>query len=695
MANGTSEETPEIVATAHRLYNESRSASSEWREEAHEMYDMVAGTQWSDSDIRVLQEQQRPAVVFNRISRTINAVVGTQVTNRQETRYIPRELGDVQVNEILTSAADWVRDRCDAEDEETDAFEDMCITGMGWSETRICFDVDPEGETLIERVDPLEMYWDPGATKRNLSDARWVMRVRKMAKDDIEAQWPDADISAIGDPWDGPDEDVISKEHVYPQDAYKRQQQIGVEGKGVSRIRVAQFQWSERVTVYRIGEEAQTVSEEVFQKAKKELDAREMPYLKQEVLKWKQAFISGGQLLEQTDSPVPDSSTLKAMTYKRDRNKRIWYGLVRVMKDPQKFGNKFFSQILDILNKGAKGGIMAEKDAFDDPRAAEDNWARADGIIFMRPGSLAGNKVKEKPTVSLPPGLDRLMQFSLEGVHEAAGLNLEQLGFANRQQAGILEAQRKQAGLTIIAPLFDALRRYRKEQGRVLLHFIRTYLSDGRLIKITGQDGTDQYLPLIRQPDTVKYDIIVDESPTSPNMKEKTFAVLTQLLPELIRMGITPPPEVLDYSPLPSALTTKWKEQIQQQAAAAQQGQQGVPPEQIQEMQQQVQAEMQKRDQQIQQLMEENQRLKDKREQAIAEFQQKQYEHQVETGLEREKVTTEAVMDAEQEAVRQNLEERRVDRELALQERRALGEYAIKRRVAELAASDKTNGRGS
>jgi len=154
----TFDEVHEVVALTHRNFKDSRDHSSEWRQQAGQSggwYDLVAGQQWDAGDLQRLQDQQRPAVTFNRILRTINAITGTQVANRQETRYIPREQGDVQVNEVLTAAGEWVRDNCDAEDEESDAFRDMCIAGMGWLETRMDYDSNPEGDIVIERVDPL------------------------------------------------------------------------------------------------------------------------------------------------------------------------------------------------------------------------------------------------------------------------------------------------------------------------------------------------------------------------------------------------------------------------------------------------------------------------------------------------------------------------------------------------------------
>lgn len=667
----TDDEGPDIVRMAHRYYRQCKDHSSEWREEANTNYDMAAGKQWDDDDLAKLQGDNRPAVTFNRIARTLNAICGTQVANRQETRFVPREMGDTQINEILSAAAEWVRDGCQAEDEESDAFEDMCITGMGCTETRLDYESDPEGAIVIERRDIKEMYWDPAATKRNLSDAKWCMRIKSYDRAEFIREWPEANDMPTSDPWDarGEDESTGVREHVYPQDAYNNQK-AGAQ-KGKAKIRVAQLQWAEMAMVYRVGSDAQILSAGAFKKIKKRLDAERVPYIKQPTAKWRQAFIAGSEILDEGECPFPDGPTFRFMTYKRDRNKNVWYGLVRAMTDPQKFGNKFFSQILDILNKGAKGGVMLESDAVADIRKFEEKWARPDGVVELRPGALAGGKIQPKPLVSLPPGLDKLMQFSMDGVHDVTGINLELLGMANREQSGILEHQRKQAGVTIIAPLFDGLRRYRKEQGRVLLHFIQTFISDGRLIRIAGNDGNQQYVPLIKQPEIAKYDIIVDEAPTSPNMKERVFGVMSDLLPTIAKMGLPVPPEVLDYSPLPSALVSKWKELIVSHA--------GANPQQMQEQMGQMQQQMQK-------MAQENAGLKNKSAQTAAQMQldsQKQQHDMAmaQQKMQLERVTANAQMELEHtKAVAAiELERQRAVSELELEQMKLGGQLDLQR----------------
>ena len=79
------------------------------RQEMAEMFDLVAGNQWSEEDLQILADQLRPAITFNRIGPLVNAISGMEINNRQETRYEPRQLGAAGVDDVLTGAAQWVR----------------------------------------------------------------------------------------------------------------------------------------------------------------------------------------------------------------------------------------------------------------------------------------------------------------------------------------------------------------------------------------------------------------------------------------------------------------------------------------------------------------------------------------------------------------------------------------------------------
>lgn len=561
---------PDKLAQFRNWFSAARDMSHPWRLEARTSYDFVAGHQWDDDDQALMKAQQRPVVTFNRTASIVDSVCGLEVSNRQEVRYIPRTLGKSGVNDLLTGAAQWVRDECNAEDEESDAFFDMVCTGMGCTESRLDYDEDPEGKLLVLRVNPTEMFWDAQARRRNIVDARHVFRVKDVSIADAEEMFPDNTIEEINAVW-AIDDDAQTKQ---PHDAMMAPFYVNDQSPDTDKqtylVRLVEVQWWEHEKAYRVidptTKQATTLSAKDFKKVSARAAEIGIP-LQSAKFKRKKYYraILGSKILKEWDGPEEGGFTYKFMTAKRDNTKGTWYGMVRPMIDPQKWANKWLAQVMYIINTNAKGGILAEADAFDNPQQAKDEWSDPSAVTLVAPGAIRDGKIQDKPQVSFPAGIDHLMQFAISSIRDVSGVSLELLGMANKDQAGVLEHQRKQAGMTILAGLFDSLRHYRKDQGRLMLYYITNYLSDGRLIRIGGPQDA-QYVPLVRQPGLAEYDVIVDDAPTSPNQKEQTWAILSQMFPVLSKLQVPLPVwmEFLEYSPLPASLVSKLKDELAQ-----------------------------------------------------------------------------------------------------------------------------------
>ncbi|UNE55348.1 portal protein [Bartonella machadoae] len=583
-------------------YKEDLEHVNKWREHAREDFAFYNGDQWNEKDLSVLKEQRRPVMTFNRIAPLVNAVVGSERNNKREVQFIPRQIGKALPSELLTGAAEWFRDMAHAEYADSDAFQDAVICGMGWTDTRLDYENNPDGEPVITRLDPLKMVWDSASVQPNLTDAQRMWYVDRKPLEVARQMFPKSHWTELNADWA---RDGVGYEGVHHNDLeyYSDEKSVDVEN-GRRMVTLVECRWFEHETAYKApdletGELRDYSKEEFEQLCCMMPDIQGVQFNKKVV---KRAFL-GRKLLLEPDQPLVPAGQLgwECITGYFDKINRQFYGVVRPTKDPQRWANKYFSQIMYILNSQSKGGIMAERGAFENEAEAARSLARADSLTWTKPNALAQGKIQPKPVAQFPAGFFQLFNEAKEAINQVTGLSPEFIGTREVTQAGILEAQRRQSSLNLLACLFDGLRLYRKRQGKIILHLIQNYLSDGRLVRISGEENA-QYIPLTREAVmSVDYDIVVDDAPTSPNEKERTFGIITQLLP-LLQNAITPDImlDLLRYSPLPASLLNRVSERFQQQQQMAQQQQQMNPEQEmnLQEKQQDIatKAQMQQMD---------------------------------------------------------------------------------------------------
>lgn len=568
----------ELLSRIHTWDRHLDSHWSQWRTQTRLAYDFVAGRQWTPDEEAQFEEDGRIAAVVNRIETTIDAVTGAEIMGRQEVTYLPRTVDDTGPTDVLSQGAQYVRQNCDAEDEESDAFRDCLICGVGWTESRPSYEVDLDGEIIIDRIDPMEMSVDPSSRKANFADARYIRREIKMSREEAEQQFPDIE------DFDGVDgADARQPTIVDPQVRYKN----GDVEEAEDEVIVREYQWFDEEPVYRLSVGPQTVELTKYDPPEDAPDHEKMegyalpegPWgpasivpedavdalvkrfngVKQKRRVYRKCFVAAGRIFDLTDIEVGEF-TYKGITGKRDRNKGTYYGLVKPMMDPQRFANTAASALMNQYRVTSKGGVMVEAGAVEDVRNFESTWADNSSVTWVQDGALSGQsgpKIVPKPTSQISPAIPAILEFAINGIRDTTGVNLELLGMADRQQAGVLEHQRKQAAYGILSSFFNSIRRYRKMQGRLLLKLMKLYLPEGTLVRIVGDDGQGKYVPMAYQGDVMKYDVIVDEAPMSPNQKERTFAILSQFQGLLGEASPQILAEFIRYSPLPANVAEK------------------------------------------------------------------------------------------------------------------------------------------
>ena len=566
-------------------------ALSEWRLEAEEDFRFYAGDQWKDEDVTRLEAGRVP-VVFNRVAPVIDNIAGSEVKARGEVGFYPREVGDVEKSEIYSGAGEWFLDTAGADFVESEAFANAMICGKGVTETRVSNDDNPKGDPYEEAPDPLEVGHDRHATLQNLTDAKRVFRVREVSLEDARemAGNKDATAAELHADWiyldvrkrpENPDYEDIGKENP------------GGIGPDKKSVRVVEVQWEKRQPYWITEEPDEMGGVRVVELNDEQKAAAEkfMPGLKFAKAHKKEiwgAIIGNGWISEPSLAPSQKGFKWEFITGKRDRAKGSWFGMMRAMKYPQRMVNSFLSMMQFILASNAKGGFLAEVGLTDNPREFEAEWSSAQGVSWVPNGAISGDgrgggaKIMMKPQAQFPPGYSELLSVAMNGISETTGVNSEMMGMRDIQGSGIAEYQRREAAMTVLAPLFDSLRAYRIKHGAIVLEYIQNFFSDGRIIRITGEEGRKN-IPLIKEPGVVEYDIIVDETTSTPNAVEKAWATMMQMLPmisqDLSREDMI---EMMRFSPLPSSFVEK----------LAGKDQEPPTPEQMQAMQMQQELEM-------------------------------------------------------------------------------------------------------
>lgn len=548
-----------------RKYVGDRDKARDWRVEAKEDFDFVAGRQYSEDELAQLNKKKRPTVIFNRMGPVIDAITGYEIGNRREVRYIPREMGDVMPNELLTGAAQWFNDTAYGDYARSAMFADSIICGMGWTETRIDYSESPEGEPRIDHLDPMEMSWDRDARSRNLADATRVWRTRRIPFSEAEGMFPGFTRADLHASWS-----QVQSESDLNREDNTTTSDTGRDGY----VTIVQCQYETREVFYTaidpMTQQEAEFSEAEYKQANKRLKAMlgmEMQGVRFRKKVFKQAFL-GEVVLAYGPAPCDGEFSMQCVTGKYDRNKGTWYGIVRPMKDPQRWANKWLAQLMFIMNANSKGGLLAEKRAFENWREAERTWSQPDSVTIVEDGAM--DAVKEKQQHQFPAGYQQLTEFAISSIRDVSGVSVELLGLREANQAASLEMQRRQSGMNILQWAFDGLKLYTEKNGRVILYYLQNDLSDNRLIKITGKDK-EQYVPLMKQA-TAEYDIIVDDSPDAPNQKEQVWGILQSILPT---MGKLIPPEyllkMLKYSPFPASIVMELEEMAKEPNPQAQQ----------------------------------------------------------------------------------------------------------------------------
>jgi hypothetical protein len=600
---------------AKSLFIDMLNKDNKWQQEARDDFQFRDGTgQWTDEEKQILQEELRPVLTFNLTKSSIDLIMGMNEDNRVVHRASPTEPTDAFLCEVLNDLSDFIQHSNDFEEEEDGALESSAICGRGW--VGIDFQPDPNrfGDIKMTEVQiPVhEVHFDTAARRPNLEDASVIVWDRWLSQEDFKIRFPQVGIkkmesllehnshySATSDPMS---EDGIPVSDPEEWD-YQRHMDMDINfyDRNNNMLRLVHMEYWEyfkRFYVFNpeVGDfvEIPAMPTKEQQEEFKETFGEEMTIetMFDKRVRWLQ-FI-GDTILYDDVSPLPYAGfSIVPMFAYRDVSMRTanHFGLVRLMKDPQREVNKRWSQALNMLNQQVQPGVYAETDAFVDEEQAQQSMKVAGDITWVNAGSLTGGKIKERTVPTFPNAPMQMEQFSQDIMKKITGINPDLLGQdRGRQEPGVVVRLRQQQGMTLLKPLFRNFNKMKKELFKRQLAIIMNYMPDRQIIKILGQNDRYQIDPEtgvvidtasqqenpetgevfytrvaeIRDVRSLEYDAKAEQAPG--NMSKRMLELQAML--EMQERVPVPPDQIIDKLDISATEKERWLNFIKSQEQA-------------------------------------------------------------------------------------------------------------------------------
>jgi len=482
-------------------------------QEQREARRYMHGVQWTDSELKALDERKQPAITKNRIAKKINGIVGLVERLRQDPKAFPRNPGHEAGADLATAALRYACDNTHFAQLRTEVSFDVAVVGIGGIELSVEPTDENSYDVTHERIAPETFFYDPRSVKPTFSDARFRGIYKWMDLDAAIELMPDQEeaLRAALDTSGGGESEGLKD---WEKNWYDTRLQ---------RVKIVEIWYRWRGTVW-------------F------------------------AIHTGDKILVEGESP-----------FKNDRNKAIdkyqvischidqdgdRYGFIRNLKSPQDEINHRSSKLLHLINVRqvkARTGAVPDIETARRELNRPDGWVEYDGnaddleiispaLQMQGQAELLQGAVDEIENFGPNPAL-----LGSQGVGDASGRAIQLL-----QQAGIAE----------LGPFIVRLRSWGLRCYRQTWNLLQQYWTTQRYIRISGNPkqvefiainaphGVDEYgQPVIANAiGELDVDIILDEGPDTVTLQQDVLQQITALAGSGVAI---PPQAIIEMSDLP------------------------------------------------------------------------------------------------------------------------------------------------
>lgn len=550
-------------------------------------YTAAEGGQWSfegsTEDLEKVKASGRAVVSVNHIQPVVDVLSGYERQNRYDLKTMPQGDEDSEQAQLMTLLLKHEQEQTDSAAICSETFENTVITGMSAVDVSIDWTRDPTNPDIeLEQLFPGEdVIWDPFWIRKDLRDARYVLRFHTAWVEDIVAEYPEHEkdiresvglLGATEVEREGGKLSQFSNQDAYGGARNHPSEDDEIRGMfydeaGGGRVMVIEAWYVDYEDVFVVvDKKSGTVTAVESGQAAAEMASADPDNLTK--IRRRKRVIKAGvvlpglyRTLEEDDQPYEnDSENYPIVPCMGKRKGDQCYGLVRNLKDPQRIENKRESQMIDLIAKLANLRIMYEENALVTPATLKDHWS---------PEPIAIRAGHQPPSFLTPPLGEVVNVLRMSGdrnkmfIRESSGINTELLGLETDQSSGIAIARRQAQGQVISTGWFDNYRQFRKTLGQRLARRIQQVYTMERTMRLTGPDGSEVLLTMnpadardlppeefskyreqrkaaqtnpdlrpaiLKDVSALKYDVVISEVPTTPTMRATSLLAILEIL---------------------------------------------------------------------------------------------------------------------------------------------------------------------
>lgn len=445
--------------------------------------------QWPEAVRKARELEGRPCLTINRLPSFIRQVVNDARQNSPSIIVHPVDSNaDKETAEIINGLIRNIEAQSDADVAYDTALEYAVTCSFGYFRINLAYADDDtfDQDIRIRRIaNPFSVYGDPYSTGHDSSDWNTAFVVDTMAKSAFEKKYKGADAVdwksdgylGLRDPWlEG--ENVMVAEYWTREQATREILALS-NGEVIERkVFEANKDWFDRDGVSVIG------------------DSRKVP-----TQKVKQRIMTGAEVLDTVEWVGKYIPIIPV--YGEDINvegKRHLRSMVRDAKDPQQMFNYWRTAATELVALAPKAPWIGKRGAFN---TDAQKWATANTQSHAFIEHDGDQAPQRQPFAGVPAGALQEALNASDDMKSIMGLFDASLGARSNETSGRAILARQREGDVSSFHFIDNLSRSIRHAGRVIIDLIPHVYSSERIVRVMGQDGEPQTVP-INQPVTVQ-----------------------------------------------------------------------------------------------------------------------------------------------------------------------------------------------